>query len=406
MKKLTKATYVVLAVALLISAMVCNTAVQSASAQSPEYRIGIVTLSYAQTEDEIRGAEELIKEFGDAKDGGIMKHIVLPDNFSQEQETVISNIAGLADDPLVKAIVVNPAIGGTSAAFMKIKETRSDILLVAGAPLDDPNLIASAADIVVDANNVTRGYYEVMRAKLLGAKTFVHMSFPRHMSNEMLARRKDMIEQVCKDNGIEFVFVTTPDPTGEIGIAGSQQAVFEMMPELVDKYGKDTVFFTTNAAQNEPIIKRVIEFGALFTATGDVSPLVGYPSALGLNLKNEAGNWKAIVSKIEQAVVDKGQSGRMGLFAYSLIHCHSVGLVHLAKNILDKKDTGNRMNDIVAAYSSITPGCEWQAAQYKDASTNAVRENYFLMAEDVYIMGKGYSGVLSEPVPEKYLKSN
>lgn len=370
--------------------------------QSAAYHVGIATISYAQAEDEMRGAEALVQDFGDAKYGGIIKHIVFPDNFAQEQETIISDIIGLADDPLMKAIIVNPAVGGTAEAFRKIREKREDILLIAGGPQDDPNLITGVADIVVDQDFIARGYYDIVRAKQMGATTFVHMSFPRHMDIDQLSRRREIYESVCNALGIQFVFVTTPDPAGEIGVILSQQAVFDMIPQLVDQYGKDTVFFTTNTAQHEPVLKRVMEYGALFVTSDDASPLVGYPAALGLDLNEEAGDWNKIVNKIEQAVVDKGMSGRMGTFAYSLTYCHSRALGHLAVDILEGNGTGDLMVDIANAYKSLTPGCEWQAGRYKEASTGKEIENFYTLSQDTYILGQGYSGVMSEPVPPNY----
>lgn len=86
------------------------------------YHIGICTETVSQAEDDLRGAEQAVKEYGDVAQGGMIQHLTYPDNFMQEMETVISQIAGLADDPLMKAIVVNNAIPGTTEAFRRVKE--------------------------------------------------------------------------------------------------------------------------------------------------------------------------------------------------------------------------------------------------------------------------------------------
>jgi len=70
------------------------------------FHIGIMTGTVSQQEDELRGAERLVKEYGDVSDGGMISHITSPDNFMAEMETTISQIASWADDPLMKAIVV------------------------------------------------------------------------------------------------------------------------------------------------------------------------------------------------------------------------------------------------------------------------------------------------------------
>lgn len=72
----------------------------------------------------------------------------------------------------------------------------------------------------------------------MGAKTFIHYSFPRHLSMELIARRKDLMEKRCKELGIQFVSVSAPDPMGEQGITGSQQFILEDVPRQLAKYGK------------------------------------------------------------------------------------------------------------------------------------------------------------------------
>ena len=79
------------------------------------FKIGIVTGTVSQNEDEYRGAEAAI-----AKYPGLIKHVTYPDNFMQEQETYIAQITGLAADPEVKAIVVNQAVPGTIAAVRQV----------------------------------------------------------------------------------------------------------------------------------------------------------------------------------------------------------------------------------------------------------------------------------------------
>ena len=184
-----------------------------------------MTGTVSQSEDDLRGAEVMIERYGDTSHGGMITHVTYPDNFSSEQETTISQLLGLADDPLMKVIVVNQAVPGTSEAFRRIRERRNDILLIAGSPHEDPGVISEIADISVDPDNIARGYTIPLAAKKIGAKTFVHISFPRHMSYETLGLRRAIMEKVCEDLGIKFVFETAPDPIGDVGMAGAQQFI-------------------------------------------------------------------------------------------------------------------------------------------------------------------------------------
>ncbi|MBQ8693221.1 MAG: DUF3798 domain-containing protein, partial [Synergistaceae bacterium] len=223
------------------------------AAESAKFHIGIVTGTVSQSEDDLRGAELMIARYGDTSKGGMITHLTYPDNFTSEAETTISQIAGLADDPLMKVIVVNQAIPGTTEGFRKVREKRPDILLFAGQPHEDPAIITDASDLAIMVDNISRGYLIPLGAKKLGSKTFVHVSFPRHMSMEVLGRRRVIMEEACKDLGIKFVFETAPDPIGDVGVAGAQQYILESMPTWIEKYGKDASFFATNDAHVEPM---------------------------------------------------------------------------------------------------------------------------------------------------------
>ena len=381
----------VLVAVLAFSAVACHAA---------DFHIGIATLNMEQSEDEYRGAQELVSKYGSVDDGGMIKWIVLPTNFADEQETVITMISSFADDPLMKAVVVNQAIPGTAAGFQKIRDAgRNDMILTGNMPQDDPNVITKVANFVTHSNDFARGYYDILRAKNMGAKAFVHMSFARHMSIETLSRRRNVYEEACKDLGLEWVFVNVPDPATEVGVAGAQQAIIEMMPGLVSRHGKDAVYFTTNTALHEPIIQRCLELGAMFLNQDDVSPLCGYPGALGIDLTAEQGDFEAIVKKIEAEVVAKGGGGRMGTWPSSQPYCASVGIVELLIDMIEGRATGS-LEDVEKAFAKYNAIGSWSF--YLDANTNTPISNYYLITMDTYIYGKGFTGVLSEPFPEKY----
>ena len=370
--------------------------------EAKKMHIGIVTGTVSQGEDELRGAEAMIKKYGDAASGGMIKHVTYPDNFTQELETTISTITGLADDADMKVIVVNQAIPGTVAAFKQIREKRPDILLLANSSQEDTAMIEGAADLVVDPDNVNRGYLMILAAKKMGAKTFVHISFPRHMSIELLSLRKNIMEQACKDLGLKFVFETAPDPTSDVGVPGAQQFILEKMPAWVEKYGKDTAFFCTNDAQTEPLLKRVAELGAIFVEPDLPSPIMGYPGAFGIDLKAEAGNWPEILKKVEATVVAKGGSGRMGTWAFSYGYTATEGLVEYGKNVAEGTMKKGDLADVVKAFGQYTPGAEWNGSLYLDRVTGKDIPNHVMVYQDTYVFGKGYLGNSKEVVPAKY----
>jgi len=374
--------------------------ISPAIADAP-YHIGICTETVSQAEDDLRGAEQAVKEYGDVAQGGMIQHLTYPDNFMQEMETVISQIAGLADDPLMKAIVVNNAIPGTTEAFRRVKEKRPDILCIAGEAHEDPGVIGSVADMITNVDDISRGYLIPVAAKKMGANNFVHISFPRHMSYELLSRRRNIMEAACNDIGLKFHSETAPDPLSDVGVAGAQQFILEKVPAWLEKYGKDTAFFCTNDAHTEPLIRQIVAHGGYFVEADLPSPLMGYPGALGIDLSAEKGDFQAIVKKIEEVVKENGASGRLGTWAFSYGYTNSIGLVELARRVIDGEAQLD-LKSLVAAFEKYTPGAKWNGSYYVDINTGIENKRHVLLYQDTYVFGKGYLGLTSLQVPEKY----
>jgi hypothetical protein len=375
---------------------------QKSGAGTAAYHIGIVTGTVSQSEDDLRGAEELIRRYGAVSSGGIIQHVTYPDSFMAQQETTITQITTLASDPLMKAIIVNQGVPGTAEAFKRIKEQRPDILLFVGESHEDPLVIQQSATLAVSADFISRGYTIPWAAKQLGADTFVHISFPRHMSYESLGLRRQIFEAACNDLGIKFVFVTAPDPTSDVGIAGAQQYILEQTPQWITQYGKNAVFFCTNDAHTEPLLKQLFTYGGMFVEADLPSPLMGYPGALGIDLSAEAGNFPAILKKVEDAVKAKGGAGKFGTWAFSYGFTVSAGLGEFAKKVLDGAAKVDSASDLYAALGEFTPGARWNGGYYIDANTGIRARNQLLIYMDTYIMGKGYLPTTQQTVPEKY----
>jgi len=369
------------------------------------FHIGVVTGTVSQSEDDLRGAEQLIKEYGAVEDGGYIMHVTYPDNFMQEVDTTIAQIVGLADDPLMKAIVVNQAVPGTVAAFRRVREMRPDILLL-GHPHEDPNMVIDTFDLAIYPDNVARGYLIILAAKKLGADKFMHISFPRHMGYELLSRRRDIMKEACNDLGLEFIDMGSPDPTSDIGIAGAQQFILEKVPAWLEQYGPDTAFFCTNDAHTEPLLKRIAEMGGYFIEADLPSPTMGYPGALGVTFtEDEKGNWPAIVEKVQEAVVAKGGANRMGTWAFSLGFTATAGLGEHAKRVVEGDSDITDFDDVMEAFMKYTPGAGWNGSLYVDAD-GIEHDNFILIYQDTYVFNPytagGFMGMTQVEVPEKY----
>ena len=362
--------------------------------------IGIITGSVSQSEDDRRGAEAFQAKYGE----DMVKLAIYPDNFTEELETTIQTIVNMSDDPLMKAIIVNQAVPGTTEAFRQIKERRPDILCIAGESHEDLPEIGSAADLVVNNDFVARGYLMIRTAHEMGCDTFVHISFPRHMSYETMSRRVAIMKAACEEFGMKFVLETAPDPTTDVGVAGAQAYILEKVPEWVEKYGKNAAYFCTNDAHTEPLLKQLLEYGGYFIEADLPSPTMGYPGALGIDLTAEAGDYAKILAKVEEAVCEKGGAGKFGTWAYSYGYTVSAGLAQHAVNVINGESDLLDMDDIAKAYEVFSPGAAWNGSSYTNAETGVKSDNTFLVYQDTYIMGNPghYMGSTEIEVPEEY----
>ena len=396
MKKLLS---LVLAIAMVLT--VTASLMASASAENDTFHIGIVTGSVSQSEDDRRGAEAFQEKYGEDR----VSLAIYPDNFTEELETTIQTIVNLSADPDMKAIIVNQAVPGTAEAFRLIKERRPDIICIAGESNEDLPVIGGAADLVTNNDFVARGYLMIRTAHELGCDTFVHISFPRHMSYETMSRRVAVMKAACEEFGMNFVLETAPDPTqSDVGTPGAQAYILEHAPEWIEKYGQNSAYFCTNDAHTEPLLKQLLAYGGYFIEADLPSPLMGYPGALGIDLTEAGGDFDKILAAVEAAVVEKGGAGRFGTWAYSYGYTVSAGLAQHAYNVITGESELCDIDDIAKAFQEYSPKAEWNGSGYTDATTGVKSENVFLVYQDTYIMGDPghYMGSTQIEVPEKY----
>jgi hypothetical protein len=267
----------------------------------------------AQNEEEFRAAQHLQRKYGTEK----IIHVTWPTNFMAEQEQMVTIAARLAADKDVKALIINQAVPGTNAAVDKFLETkkRDDVFIVYCTPQENPPDVSKRANVILIPNELDMGPAMVKQAKKLGAKVFVHYSFPRHMSQVLLSGRRDLIRQTCASEGLQYVDATSPDPTGDSGVTGSQQFILEDVPKMIARYGKDTAFFSTNCSQQIPLIKAIVDAGGIYPQPCCPSPYHGFPSALGIAIQKADGSGMVdindMIAETRKILASKNEIGRV-----------------------------------------------------------------------------------------------
>lgn len=303
-KKMKRLVTLLLALVMVFSLVACGGS--SDKAASSDYKIGIITGTVSQGEEEYQAAQNLKAKYGDK-----VVTATYPDNFSTETEQTIATVTNMAADPDVKAIVFVQAVPGAAAAINKVKETRDDILFVTGVCAEDPAVIAAAADICMLVDEIQMGTTIIEQAAKQGAKTFVHISFERHLGYATIAARQALFKENCARLGLEYVEATAPDPTGDAGVTGAQAWVTENIKVYVDQYGKDTAFFCTNCSMQVPLIQQCAELGAIYPQQCCPSPYHGYPSAFNISTEGHEGDVPYMLEQITAKVAEYGNTGRM-----------------------------------------------------------------------------------------------
>lgn len=341
-------------------------------ASKDEYHIAIVTPTLSTSEDEYRAGEEMAKKYPE-----IVKHLTLPENFEEEIETCISTIVSSADDPLMKAVIVSSGQSGLIPAFQQIKEKNPDILTISAPIFDEPEMMSKYIDLNLDTNWLERGKTIVEKANKMGAKTFVHYSFPTHLSKPLISARKDKMKETCEKLGMKFVEVVTPDPQTGDSVEAMQQFLQEDIPRQIEKYGKDTNIFGSNCPMYDVIIKEALNLKYMVAEQCCPTPTQAYPTVLGLEISEEdQSNFDKINDMISEKVDAAGMKGRLSGWPISVNVYMPQFAVEVAKEVIendfDYKDA-TKLNELTKEKF----GIEVDYTKLEDKGKTF--DNYFVM---------------------------
>lgn len=318
------------AAAFLLLALSCS---KNEGAKYGTYKIGIVTPTLSSSEDEFRGADKMLKKYPQ-----MIRHITLPDNYEKEKETAITQIASLGDDRDIKAIIICAGYDGILPAIQKVKEKRPDMIVITAPIWDDPAMMAKYIDLCLDTDWERRGETIPLKAKKMGAETFIHYSFPTHMAKELLVKRRDMMKATCAKNGIRFIEISTPDPQTGNGVTAMLQFLNEDIPRQIKKYGKNTAIFGTNCPMQDVIIAKALELKFIMAEQCCPTPTQGFPAAMELAIKPEdAGNFDKINKMISDKAKAAGITGRLSTWPVPVGVFFPEFSVEIARSAIEKK---------------------------------------------------------------------
>jgi len=360
-----------LALAFVFSMVGCRA---EEAAATDNYKIGIITGTVSQGEEEYQQAQNMLAKYGPEK----IVTATYPDNFSSETEATIAQVVGLASDPEVQAIVFVQAVPGAAAAIDKVRETRPEMLFITGVVAEDPGVVASKADICMLVDEISMGKTVVEQAAKQGAKTFVHISFARHLSYATIAARREGFIATCEELGLEYVEATAPDPTGDAGVSGAQQWIIENVPEYVKQYGADTAFFSTNCSMQEPLIRTVAEQKAIYPQQCCPSPYHGYPAAFGIDVAGHEGDVPYMLDQITTKVGEYGNAGRMSTWEVPVNMLMVQAGVEYAIEFCEGRTNGRVDEEVLFGIMRNIAGEDMQITNYSDEAVGEL-DNFYLL---------------------------
>ena len=320
-----------LAAVMALSLVACGGEEGGSEESTSVGKVAIITGTVTQGEEDFQAAEKMKAKYPDR-----VITATYPDNFDKETETMISNVVSLVSDPDVKALVYLQAVNGARAAIDAAKEVNPDLLVLAGVAAEEPNVITPVCDVIVGTDGISTGRTIPQQAAKLGAKTLVHYSFTRHLASSGTQARLALMKEECEKLGITFVMADVPDPLSDVGLAGAQQAMLEDVPKKIAEYGVDTAFFCTNCGLQEPMLKMVLELGAIYPQPCCPSPYHAFPNVLGIEIpEEEAGNVQYAIDQITAKIADMGMTGRTSTWTCPMNMAYVEGLTEYALDWID-----------------------------------------------------------------------
>ncbi|MCL1993545.1 MAG: DUF3798 domain-containing protein [Spirochaetes bacterium] len=275
-----------------------------------DWRIGIITGADPWSEEEYLAARRMQERFGANR----IIRSTYPANFGAEMDVTISNVLSLIDQG-ARAIVFVQAVPGAIAAMQTARAVfGNDIFFFLGVTHEAPSLVAQHADIAMISDDLSMGRVIIEQAHRMGATSFAHISFPRHLGMANIAARRADLMQTAAQFGMQWIELTAPDPM-TAGVAMSQLFILENMPQWIATHGQNTAFFNTNCGMNTPMITQIAALGGLFPLQCCPSPFHVFPEAFNISMAGREGDLQFAVSQLRSAIAAAGGSGRISTWS-------------------------------------------------------------------------------------------
>jgi hypothetical protein len=371
-------------------------------------RIAVITPTEATAPREFRGAEDYLAAGRSRTGVGEGRHLVVADRAKGGAEAaLLASIAEAAADPLVKAIVVAPALTGTAEGFRLAKQARPELFCVAAGSREDELELEASADLVVDLDRLYRAYLTPWAAKKMGARAFLALYSPSEAADPAMLRERTIMSAACAELGLRYQAVVTPAGADPAGYARA------MTDSWLRDLGRDTALYCSDPALVAPLIKGAVASGGLLPDAAGQATIEAYAAAIGLNLGPAKGDPRRARNLLEAAIGPLGGRRRFGLWDADYGRASVAGVALFAARAAaaaakgaaagTAAGTATGLKALTAALDEASADSAWLAAYDVDPETGVKSANHVLLRQDIYVLGSGYLQSALQTVPPIYL---
>lgn len=341
-----------------------------------------------------------------------------PRNILTDPSDVSRTLAELADDPLLRGVVLGEAPVGSIDGLARLRAKRPDIYVIVIDPHEKIERMAQVATLTLSLNHAARGFLYPTLAHRMGARTLVYFSFPRHLALPGFGQQYRVMSQVTLDLGMIMVSdIKGPDPLDpDCDLSTLEEYLTRAVRAYLDQYGPNTAFMTTSTTHSDLLVPIIMREGGAMLPAVQPSLLLGYPEALDMVEETFAlfGRWRKMLAVIDEKIIARASSapggpeataqGQFAAWTYPYPHTVMMALTDLTVAAIGEQSDIYNRNNIDQALGKYSPGIKWQVSTQMDYLNDRLLPQALFLIQDSYWFGHGYQGFTQMNIPAKYYR--
>lgn len=316
----------------------------------PEKKVAILVAPEAQYPEDYKAAMELAAEY---PNNVIIKEYTDSRVLRPGDPQILQFSKELAEDEQIGAIIYARATQFTTNAINAAKAVNPDILTLCIEPEESVDKISELATLVLCADWSRAASDMVGAAKDQGAKYFVVFSFNRHITdNPLLRSANKAIEEVCKAQGITYIYESSLDPIYPT-LGNAKYFIKEAVARLYNNNkieGSDVVLFSTDGTVQSTILEVSNEKGFIYISPNFPTAYNGVGEAYEVAYPEKIADVETYIKNAKAAVeADAEGKARISMYANPLASILLEGAVYTSFDLLNGTATAENLAEKASA---------------------------------------------------------